>query len=214
MIAGSRTNGFSENFWKLLFKGTKIMQPATVSQTDGNTLFPIVLSIVAAAATGVLWAYANPIQLVPGVIQWRIFAFLPSVIGILLGWRSGFICGYLGTIVWSLLAGTFIPAHSLLVDGIMVGLTGLVPGLLFDPAKTAFDRSTLIKIAVVCLVVGLVMVAAVSASLAYLGIFPFWWGFGYLGLSDIVPMVVGTPLLIIPALKILKSAHPTGFKRF
>ncbi len=132
------------------------MQPATVSQTDGNTLFPIVLSIVAAAATGVLWAYANPIQLVPGVIQWRIFAFLPSVIGILLGWRSGFICGYLGTIVWSLLAGTFIPAHSLLVDGIMVGLTGLVPGLLFDPAKTTFDRSGLIKIAVVCLIVGLV----------------------------------------------------------
>ncbi len=190
------------------------MQPATVSQTDGNTLFPIVLSIVAAAATGVLWAYANPIQLVPGVIQWRIFAFLPSVIGILLGWRSGFICGYLGTIVWSLLAGTFIPAHSLLVDGIMVGLTGLVPGLLFDPAKTVFDRNALIKIAVVCLIVGLVMVAAVSASLAYLGIFPFWWGFGYLGLSDIVPMVVGTPLLIIPALKILKSAHPAGFKRF
>lgn len=58
------------------------------------------------------------------------------------------------------------------------------------------------------------MVVAVSASLAYLGIFPFWWGFGYLGLSDIVPMVVGTPLLIIPALKILKSAHPAGFKRF
>jgi hypothetical protein len=27
-------------------------------------------------------------------------------------------------------------------------------------------------------------------------------------------MVVGTPLLIIPALKILKSAHPAGFKRF
>ncbi|NTF64204.1 aminotriazole resistance protein [Rhizobium rhizogenes] len=190
------------------------MQPATVSQTDGNTLFPIVLSIVAAAATGVLWAYANPIQLVPGVIQWRIFAFLPPVIGILLGWRSGFICGYLGTIVWSLLAGTFIPAHSLIVDGVMVGLTGLVPGVLFDPAKTAFDRLALIKIAVACLVIGLIMVVAVSASLAYLGIFPFWWGFGYLGLSDIVPMVVGTPLLIIPALKILKSAHPAGFKRF
>lgn len=198
----------------MTFKGARNMQQATASQTDGNTLFPIVLSIVAAAATGVLWAYANPIQLVPGVIQWRIFAFLPPVIGILLGWRSGFICGYLGTIVWSLLAGTFIPAHSLIVDGIMVGLTGLVPGLLFDPARTVFDRLALIKIAVACLVVGLVMVIAVSASLAYLGIFPFWWGFGYLGLSDIVPMVIGTPLLIIPAMKILKSAHPAGFKRF
>ncbi len=190
------------------------MQTSTMSQSEGNSLFPIVLSVVAAAATGVLWAYANPIQLVPGVIQWRIFAFLPPLVGILLGWRSGFICGYLGTLVWSLLAGTFIPAHSLIVDGVMVGLTGLVPGLMFDPSKSTLDSATLIKIAVVCLVVGLVMVAAVSASLAYLGIFPFWWAVGYLGLSDIVPMIVGTPLLVVPALKILKSAHPAGFKRF
>jgi hypothetical protein len=186
----------------------------TIAKAEGNTLFPIVLSIVAAAATGVLWAYANPIQLVPGVIQWRIFAFLPPLVGILLGWKSGFICGYLGTIVWSLLAGTFIPAHSLIIDGFMVGLTGLIPGLLFDPAKTVFDRVTLIKIAATCLFVGLVMVVAVSASLAYLGIFPFWWAVGYLGLSDIVPMLIGTPLLVVPALKILKSAHPAGFTRF
>ena len=190
------------------------MQPTSVNQSEGNTLFPIVLSIVAAAATGVLWAYANPIQLVPGVIQWRIFAFLPPLIGILLGWRSGFICGYLGTIVWSLLAGTFIPAHSLIVDGIMVGLTGLVPGLLFDPEKISFGTNTLVKIAVACVIIGLVMVVAVSASLAYLGIFPFWWAVLYLGLSDIVPMLIGTPLLIIPALKILRSAHPAGFTRF
>lgn len=190
------------------------MSNTTMSQGEGNTLFPIVLSIVAAAATGVLWAYANPIQLVPGVIQWRIFAFLPPLVGILLGWRSGFICGYLGTIIWSLLAGTFIPAHSLIVDGIMVGLTGLVPGLMFNPQTTVFNRAALIKIAAVCLIVGLVMVVAVSASLAYLGIFPFWWAVGYLGLSDIVPMIIGTPLLVVPALKILKSAHPAGFTRF
>ncbi|WP_102227252.1 aminotriazole resistance protein [Acidimangrovimonas sediminis] len=190
------------------------MTDQSLPKDAGTTLFPLVLSIVAAAATGVLWAYANPIQLVPGVIQWRIFAFLPPLIGILLGWRSGFICGYLGTIVWSLLAGTFIPAHSLLVDGIMVGLTGLVPGLLFNPATTTFDKGTLLRIALVCLVVGLVMVAAVSASLAFLGIFPFWWGVGYLGLSDIVPMLIGTPLLVVPALKILNAAHPQGFKRF
>ncbi|MCM2502796.1 aminotriazole resistance protein [Aureimonas altamirensis] len=186
----------------------------TAAPHEGNTLFPLVLSIVAAAATGVLWAYANPIQLVPGVIQWRIFAFLPPLVGILLGWKSGFICGYLGTIVWSLLAGTFIPAHSLIVDGIMVGLTGLVPALLFDPARTKFDMPTLVKLAATCLIVGLVMVVAVSASLAWLGIFPFWWAVMYLGLSDIVPMLIGTPLLVRPAIKLLKSAHPAGFTRF
>ncbi|ERI14506.1 aminotriazole resistance protein [Brucella tritici] len=190
------------------------MSNSTTIHNDGNTLFPIVLSIVAAAATGVLWAYANPIQLVPGVIQWRIFAFLPPLVGILLGRKSGFICGYLGTIIWSLLAGTFIPAHSLLIDGIMVGLTGLIPGILFDPKTTTFNRATLIKIAATCLIVGLLMVAAVSASLAYLGIFPFWWAVMYLGLSDIVPMLIGTPLLVVPALKILKGAHPSGFTRF
>lgn len=190
------------------------MTSSLSAQTEGNILFPLVLSVVAAAATGVLWAYANPIQLVPGVIQWRIFAFLPPMVGILLGWRSGFICGYLGTIVWSLLAGTFIPAHSLLIDGIMVGLCGLVPGLIFDPAKGAFGRPALIKIGLTCLIMGLIMVVCVSASLAFLGIFAFWWGVGFLGLSDIVPMVIGTPLLIIPAQKILASAHPAGFKRF
>lgn len=186
----------------------------TAAPHEGNTLFPLVLSIVAAAATGVLWAYANPIQLVPGVIQWRIFAFLPPLVGILLGWKSGFICGYLGTIVWSLLAGTFIPAHSLIVDGIMVGLTGLVPGMLFDPARTRFDVPALVKLAATCLIVGLVMVVAVSASLAWLGIFPFWWAVMYLGLSDIVPMLIGTPLLVRPAIKLLKSAHPGSFARF
>lgn len=187
---------------------------STAYTEEKNTLFPIVLALVGAAATGVLWAYANPIQLVPGVIQWRIFAFLPPLIGILLGSKSGFICGYLGTIIWSLLAGTFIPAHSLIVDGIAVGLTGFIPGLLFDPAKTAMDRGTLVRIGVVCLLVGLGMVVVVAASLAYLGIFPFLWGLTYLGLSDVVPMVIGTPLLVIPALKILKSAHPGGFTRF
>lgn len=190
------------------------MTNTSISPQTGSTLFPLVLSVVAAVATGVLWAYANPIQLVPGVIQWRIFAFLPPLVGILLGWKSGFICGYLGTIVWSLLAGTFIPAHSLIIDGIMVGLTGLVPGLLFDPARTRFDRATLLRIAAVCLVVGLLMVVVVSASLAFLGIFPFWWAVGYLGLSDIVPMLIGTPLLVIPGQKIMASAHPAGFKRF
>jgi hypothetical protein len=96
----------------------------------------------------------------------------------------------------------------------MVGLTGLIPGMLFDPKTTTFNRTTLIKIAATCLVVGLLMVAAVSASLAYLGIFPYWWAVMYLGLSDIVPMLIGTPLLVVPALKILKGAHPSGFTRF
>lgn len=186
------------------------------SESDSVGFFPIVLAVVCGVATGVLWAYANPIQLVPGVIQWRIFAFLPPLIGLLLGPKSGFICGYIGTIVWSLLAGTFIPAHSLLVDGIMVGLTGAVPPMLINLRKTNFDLSmpVLLKIAVVCAVVGIVMVAAVSASLAFLGIFPFWYAMLYIGLSDIVPMVIGTPLLVRPGAKLLAGISRGSLHRF
>jgi hypothetical protein len=185
------------------------------SNVERNLLFPIVLSLVLGVATGVLWCYANPIQLVPGIIQWRIFAFLPPLVGILFGWRSGFICGYVGSVVWSLLAGTFIPLHTLIVDGIMVGLTGAIPGLLFDPSKRPIDGPALVRIAITCLVVGLIMVIAVAASLAILGIFDFWFGLLYLGLSDIVPMIIGTPLLVKPALKILAgSGLTTSFTRF
>ena len=186
------------------------------SESDSVGFFPIVLAVVCGVANGVLWAYANPIQLVPGVIQWRIFAFLPPLIGLLLGPKSGFICGYIGTIVWSLLAGTFIPAHSLLVDGIMVGMTGAVPPLLINLRKTNFDLSmpVLVKIAVVCAVVGIVMVAAVSASLAFLGIFPFWYAMLYIGLSDIVPMVIGTPLLVRPGAKLLAGISRGSLHRF
>jgi energy-coupling factor transport system substrate-specific component len=188
----------------------------TYTESDSVGFFPIVLAVVCGVATGVLWAYANPIQLVPGVIQWRIFAFLPPLIGLLLGPKSGFICGYIGTIVWSLLAGTFIPAHSLIVDGIMVGLTGVVPPLLVNLRKTSFDLSmpVLAKIAVICAVVGVIMVAAVSASLAFLGIFPFWYAMLYIGLSDIVPMVIGTPLLVRPGAKLLAGLSRGSLHRF
>lgn len=181
-----------------------------------GTLFPLVFALAWGVATGVLWAYANPIPLVPGVIQWRIFAFLPALAGLLFGPRTGFVSGYVGTVVWALLAGTFIPLHTLVVDGVMVGLTGLVPGLLFslrDRADGTIPGRVLLRIALVCLAVGLVMVAAVSASLAVLGVFPFWWALLYLGLSDIVPMVVGTPLLARVGLRLV-NGMPRAVPRF
>jgi energy-coupling factor transport system substrate-specific component len=180
-----------------------------------NTLFPFVLAVVSGVATGVLWAYANPIQLVPGVIQWRIFAFLPPLIGLLFGPRTGFVCGYLGTVVWSLLAGTFIPLHTLVVDGLTVGLTGAVPPLAVKLRSGQPEpRHLLIRIAGVCALTGIFMVIAVSASLAYLRVFPFWFALLNLGLSDIVPMVVGTPLLIRPALRVVAGVGRGKAHRF
>ena len=70
------------------------------------------------------------------------FRILRPVIGILFGPTSGFISGYLGSAVWGLLAGTFIPAHTLLVDGLMVGLTGLVPALFVGNKYTLEELAT------------------------------------------------------------------------
>ena len=53
-----------------------------------------------------------------------------------------------------------------------------------------------------------------SASLAYLGIFPFWFALLNLGLSDIVPMVVGTPLLIRPGLRVVAGLGRGKVNRF
>lgn len=171
-----------------------------VTRTKATKITNIVFWVIWGVLTGVLWAFVNPISLVPGVIHLRIFAFLPAVIGIIFGSRSGFFSGYIGTLVWSLLAGTFIPAHSLLVDGIMVGVTGLLPALMVGRgrsfAELADDKGLIWKSALWTLVAGVAMVFAVSASLAFLKIFDFWWAVLWLGISDITPLVVGTPIIV------------------
>ncbi len=174
----------------------------------------IVFWVIWGVLTGVLWTYANPIPLVPGVIHLRIFAFLPPVLGILFGPWSGFAAGYIGTIVWSLLSGTFIAAHSLLIDGIMVGFTGLLPAVMVRGGRgldeIANDASVIWKSALWCTISGVIMVAAVSASLSILGIFDFWWAMLWLGISDIAPLIVGTPILVMIFAKRLSKMDLTN----
>ncbi|MBD3885394.1 aminotriazole resistance protein [Phormidium tenue FACHB-886] len=181
-----------------------------MARRKGNQVFSIVFAVIWGVITGVLWAYANPIQLVPGVIQWRIFAFLPPVIGILFGPISGFISGYLGSVVWGLLAGTFIPAHTLLVDGIMVGVTGLVPALTtgrkFTLEQIVTSGRAMTHAMITAGITTVIMVFAVCASLAVLGIFPFWWAVLWIGLSDIIPVLIGTPLVMRYGARVLQSA--------
>jgi energy-coupling factor transport system substrate-specific component len=62
--------------------------------------------------------------------------------------------------------------------------------------------------------IGLIMVAAVSASLAVLGIFPFFWALMYLGLSDVVPLVIGAVLLVRPGVRVLESISRGNLHRF
>jgi len=173
--------------------------------TPTNIVFWVIWGVL----TGVLWAFVNPITLVPGVIHLRIFAFLPAVIGILFGPISGFAAGYIGSVSWALLSGTFIPAHTLLIDGIMVGFTGWLPAIMIRRKGTleqiADSPAAIWQSGLWCLISGLIMVVAVSASLSALGIFKFWWALFWLGISDIVPLAVGTPILVKLAAKRLSK---------
>jgi hypothetical protein len=176
------------------------------------TGFAVILGII----TGILWAYANPIQLVPGIIQWRIFAFLPPVIGILISPLAGFVSGYIGTVVWSGLSGTFIPIHTLMVDGVMAGGTGLIPALTtgrkFTLAQMASNSTTEHRRAMIHALImsggaTLVMIIAVSASFAVMSIYPFGWALLWIGLSDLVPVLIGTPIALRYGSRMIQTAH-------
>ena len=95
----------------------------------------IIFFVVFGVLTGVLWAYLCPIPLIPGAVHFRTFAFIIVVIGYLFGPVTGFFSGYIGTIVWALLSGNFIPLHSPLADGITVGLSAALPALVHMRGK-------------------------------------------------------------------------------
>ncbi len=171
------------------------------ARTSSNIMMSVVYWVIFGVLTGVLWAYVNPIAIVPGVIHLRIFAFMPAVVGIIFGPKTGFFCGYIGTVVWALLAGTFLPAHSMLADGIMVGFTGWLPAMMVGRGKTlkqlGHDKSLMIQSAVWSLIAGLIMIVVTCASMSLLGIFDFWWAMLWIGISDVPPLVIGTPILLV-----------------
>jgi hypothetical protein len=156
--------------------------------------FRVLLGII----TGVLWAYANPIQLVPGIIQWRTFAFLPPVIGILISPAAGFVSGYVGSVVWSLLASTFIPVHTLVVDGVMSGVAGLIPavttGRKFTLAQMATEQRAMVHAVIMATGATVIMVVVNSVSFSAMKIYPFGWALLWIGLSVLVPVSLGTPI--------------------
>src|SRR5690554_5613651 len=90
----------------------------------------IIFFVLFGVLTGVLWAYGSPIPLIPGAVHFRTFAFLVPAVGFLFGPISGFFAGYIGTLVWSLLGGYFIAPHTLIADGITVGLSAALPALI------------------------------------------------------------------------------------
>ncbi|MCL4384326.1 hypothetical protein M1116_02640 [Patescibacteria group bacterium] len=170
--------------------------------TDGKNevdgVYGLVGGAVLGALTGVLWAYLNPIQLAPG-IHLRLFAMLPCIFGIVFGRGTGFVSGYVATIVWGVLSNLFLPFHTPLVDGVFVGLTGWIPAMLLrgnDNNETLLNtilqnpRQWYIRAGLVSLFAGLFMSVFVGISLNATIQLPFWTGFGLIGIVSDTPMMV------------------------
>lgn len=156
---------------------------------------------IASAVTAVGFLLTAPIPLIPGAIHWRVLAFLPCLFGVIYGPLTGFFAGAIGNTLWAIIGGYFNPATPIF-DLVGVGITGLLPGLLCKP-DDALSNKGIIKIAIVSFVSGVIMVPIVAIGFDLVGVAPFIPAVILLSLSDLPPILVGTPLaakIIIPPL--------------
>lgn len=175
---------------------------STDSRGGTDTTMGLLVGAVLGALTGLLWFTWNPIKIVPPYIHLRIFSFFTALVGILFGRGAGFLCGWVGTMVWAPLAGAFVPLHSPVFDGIFVGLTGWIPAALIRGNRTNTElleeikkdwRLWYLKTAGACLFAGLFMAFFVAVSLELTTPMTFWMGFWSIGfVSDTAPLVIFT----------------------
>ncbi|MEM3676843.1 MAG: ECF transporter S component [Candidatus Bathyarchaeia archaeon] len=162
---------------------------------------------VASAVTGIGFLLTAPIPLIPGAIHWRVLAFLPCVFGILLGPYTGFVSGAVGNTLWAVLGGYFNLATPIF-DLIGVGLTGYIPGALVKPEECKTGRGAA-KAAVISGIAGLIMVPIVAVGFQLVGVAPFWPAVYMLILSDLPPIIVGTPIIARVLLPVLEARGVT-----
>jgi energy-coupling factor transport system substrate-specific component len=163
----------------------------------------VALAAVTSAITGVGFLLTAPIPLIPGAIHWRVLAFLPCVFGILFGPKIGFISGAIGNTLWALLGGYFNIATPIF-DLLGVGLTGFIPGALVHPEELE-KKKGLLKAAIVSTVAGVIMVPIVAIGFEWAGVAPFTQAIYLLVLSDIPPILVGTPIVVAALYPLLKQ---------
>ncbi len=176
-----------------------------MKQVDINRI--IGLAAVTSAITGIGFLLTAPIPLIPGAIHWRILAFLPCVFGILYGSKIGFISGALGNTLWAILGGYFNMATPIF-DLIGVGLTGYIPGkfVRFEECK---KQEGLIKATIYSFISGVIMVPIVAIGFQWVGVAPFGAAVYLLALSDLPPILIGTPIVLAA---IAKSIRPSDIK--
>lgn len=188
---------------------------ATMGEKKKFTFVNIIFFVLFGVFTGVLWAYGSPIPLIPGAVHFRTFAFIIVTIGFLFGPVTGFFSGYIGTLVWSLLGGYFIAPHTLLADGITVGLSAALPAVVMLRGKKLEDLITNKgKFIGVCMfwsvLFGCLMILSTSLSLAYFTGLDYWYCVVWIGIADVVPIAI-TPfavLLLAPRLKKVQTIIP------
>jgi len=179
------------------------------------TFVNIIFFVIFGVLTGVLWAYGSPIPLIPGAVHFRTFAFIIPVIGFLFGPVSGFFAGYIGTLVWSLLGGYFIAPHTLLADGITVGLSAALPAFVMLKTRTLDELVSNKKVFIgKCMfwsvLFGCLMILATSLSLSFFTGLSYWYCVVWIGIADVVPIAL-TPfvvLLLAPRLNRIQTIIP------
>ncbi|MCL5075521.1 MAG: histidine kinase [Chloroflexi bacterium] len=185
------------------------------TEMEGGGLIPkritplnLIFFAIWGALTGLTWLLTAPIPLAPGALHWRIFAFMPQVIGIFFGPWTGFASGYLGTLVWAILGGYF-NVMSPVTDGIGCGLQGLIPGLMINALLE--PNVGVGKIVLWSTISGVIMVPIVAVGMYLVGIVPFWTAIYILIISDLPPIIIATPIVVralAPALTRLSWLPP------
>lgn len=187
-----------------------------MNQTKKFSFVNIIFFVVFGVLTGVMWAYLCPIPLIPGSVHFRTFAFIVPAIGYMFGPVTGFFTGYIGTAVWGLLSGNFIALHSLLADGITVGLSGALPALchLHGRDLTSVVAAGKGKFIGMCevwsLLFGVLMILSTSLSLSYFTGLEYTFCVLWIGIADVVPIAL-TPfvvMLLAPSMKNVRTLIP------
>ena len=133
------------------------------------------------------------------------------VIGYLFGPVTGFFAGYIGTIVWALLSGNFIPLHSPLADGITVGLSAALPALIHlrngkkDLLELTANKGKFIAVSLFwSILFGILMILTTSISLSYFTGLEYTYCVIWIGIADVVPIAL-TPFVVLLLAKRMKN---------
>lgn len=131
---------------------------------------------------------------------------------LLLQCGQGHLLLHIGTIVWALLSGNFIPLHSPLTDGITVGLSAALPALIhlragktdllsvIEKGKGKFIGVSLLW----SLLFGVLMILTTSISLSYFTGLGYVYCILWIGIADVVPIAL-TPFVVLLLAKRMKN---------